>query len=103
MSRILKESKPYTFLKQGIIDYKKVAQKLKQLLEEKNCQFFFNAKVTGIEVLKDTVKILTTSGNFFTTKLINCTGLYADKLAKLSGEKINFQILPFRGEYYQLK
>ena len=40
--------------------------------------------------------------NFIANKLINAAGLYSDKLAKIS-EKINYKIIPFRGEYYNLK
>ncbi|MFN0037278.1 MAG: L-2-hydroxyglutarate oxidase [Saprospiraceae bacterium] len=34
---------------------------------------------------------------------VNCSGLYSDHIARLTGEKLDIQILPFRGEYYDLK
>ena len=35
--------------------------------------------------------------------LINCAGLHADRVARLAGLHPSVQIVPFRGEYYQLK
>ena len=35
--------------------------------------------------------------------MVNCAGLYSDKIARLTAEKLNLKIIPFRGEYYQLK
>ncbi|MEJ2504935.1 MAG: L-2-hydroxyglutarate oxidase [Ignavibacteriaceae bacterium] len=35
--------------------------------------------------------------------LVNCGGLYSDKIAKLCGVNPGLQIVPFRGEYYKLK
>src|SRR5699024_5498970 len=34
--------------------------------------------------------------------LINCAGLYSDKLAKMSGVDTDVKIIPFRGEYFKL-
>src|SRR5699024_12510445 len=39
---------------------------------------------------------------FDTKYLVNCAGLYSDKLAKLSGVKTDVKIIPFRGEYFKL-
>jgi L-2-hydroxyglutarate oxidase len=35
--------------------------------------------------------------------LINCAGLYSDRVAKLGGINPEMKIIPFRGEYYELK
>ena len=35
--------------------------------------------------------------------LINCAGLQSDRLARLTGVKPGLKIVPFRGEYYELK
>lgn len=47
--------------------------------------------------------IETTSGTFETKYLINCTGLYSDRIARLGGINPRVKIIPFRGEYYELK
>ena len=34
--------------------------------------------------------------------LVNCAGLYSDRLAEMSGVEPGMKIVPFRGEYYEL-
>ena len=46
----------------------------------------------------------TKQGDFETERLVNCAGLHADRVAKLVSElSIDMRIMPFRGEYYNLK
>lgn len=87
----------------GIIDYEKVAQKLATLIESKGGQVLTNAKVYDIKkTTGDQHIIASAQGEFETDLLINCAGLYADKVAQMTGQQLDFQILPFRGEYYDL-
>lgn len=87
----------------GIINYEKVAQKLATLIENKGGQVLTNAKVYDIKKgTGDQHIIASAQGEFKTDLLINCAGLYSDKVAQMTGQKIDFQILPFRGEYYDL-
>lgn len=87
----------------GIIDYEKVAQKLATLIESKGGQVLTNAKVYDIKKTRGDQHIIASAqGEFETDLLINCAGLYSDKIAQMTGQKIDFQILPFRGEYYDL-
>lgn len=44
-----------------------------------------------------------TAGTFHATYVINCAGLYSDHIAKLAGVQIDLQIIPFRGEYYEIR
>ena len=44
----------------------------------------------------------TTQGTFATRFAINCAGLHSDRMSRLAGEKSDVQIMPFRGEYYDL-
>jgi L-2-hydroxyglutarate oxidase len=43
------------------------------------------------------------AGEFRTKFLVNCAGLYSDKVAKICGVNPSLKIIPFRGEYYKLK
>ena len=61
----------------------------------------------GEQVLKITQKngqILVNTKNYEIKSkyLINCAGIYADRIANLTGLKLNYRIIPFRGKYYQL-
>ena len=45
----------------------------------------------------------TTSGSFRTSALVNCAGLFSDRVTAMSGQQPAARIVPFRGEYYELK
>jgi L-2-hydroxyglutarate oxidase len=45
----------------------------------------------------------TPAGAFSADYLINCAGLYSDRVAELAGERRDMRILPFRGEYYKIR
>ena len=87
----------------GIVDYSKVTDAYAKLfLEgggylETNCKFLSLINSTGELVAT------TTKGEFKTKFLVNCGGLYCDRIAKLCGVNPGLQIVPFRGEYYKLK
>lgn len=86
----------------GIVDYKVVAKKLFEKTN-RNSTYFFGHKVEKVEQADNIITLHTNKDKFRTKYLINCAGLYSDRLAKLSGIKINYKIIPFRGEYYYLK
>jgi L-2-hydroxyglutarate oxidase len=59
--------------------------------------------VTQIKDISEGKEIDTSQGIFATRMLINCGGLQSDRLAKLGNIDPQVQIIPFRGEYYELK
>ena len=87
----------------GIVNYKAVCNKMAELFQKKDGQIFTNNKLTKVIQHSDYLTAITDKRAFTCKLLINCAGLYADKLALLTGQKIDFKIVPFRGEYYQLK
>ncbi len=87
----------------GIIDFKGMSRKYAELIESTGNSIFFNRKVINI-VEKNGVNVVNTEGGDIETKVvINCAGLYADIVAKMTQPEVNIQVLPFRGEYYDLK
>ena len=52
---------------------------------------------------KGFIHVYTTGERLTTRMVVNCGGLQSDKIAKLSGAKVNYRIIPFRGEYYKIK
>lgn len=86
----------------SIVNYYDVAKKIEEILKRKNINIKYNTKVIKIKESDNFVKIKSKSNVFLAKKLIVCGGLQADRLAKLAGLKINFKIIPFKGEYYQL-
>lgn len=87
----------------GIVDYAGMCIKLQELLEAQNGKVLFGQKVTNIRETEDEITVSTEASSFKTRHLIGCGGLYSDKVAKSGGVKSPVQIVPFKGEYYELK
>lgn len=88
----------------GIVDYKLVAEKIGEDFVEQGGTIRLGEKVEKI-TQGNSINIIETSLSTFEGKMIiNCAGLYSDKMAQLSQKNpIDVKIIPFRGEYYQLK
>ncbi|MHA8065367.1 L-2-hydroxyglutarate oxidase [Aquirufa sp. ROCK2-A2] len=88
----------------GIVDYRAVAAKLAVGIEAKGCQLHLGEQVTNI-TKGLTYSIVETNKGVYETKLvINCAGLYSDKVAQMSQkEPLDVRIVPFRGEYFKLR
>jgi len=83
----------------GIVAYKRVTEEMKKELEASNTvEFFFNEMVLSFN--DDYTQ--TTKQKIKSDLVINCAGLYCDKIASLAGEKLDVRIIPFRGEYYTI-
>ena len=86
----------------GIIDYIGFCKSLLQKIENRGGVLKTSCKVINIVQKNKETFIQTTKGDFKTQQIINCAGLYSDKICSFTQDK-NFQIIPFRGEYYKLK
>lgn len=87
----------------GIIEFTKVAQKMLDLLKEQGCEIHFNEPVRKIVRQSGGNLIITHSNTFQCRLVVNCAGLYSDRIARMTGADPNFRIIPFRGEYYTLR
>lgn len=88
----------------GIINYKKVAKKYAELIIARGGVIRTGFKVSSIKRSDNEVTVIGEAGEISGGLLINCAGLYADKVAQMTGQNIQgVQIVPFRGEYYELK
>lgn len=87
----------------GIVDYRVVSEKIAQKFQRLGGTIHFGEKVTGIKQGKPII-VNTGKADYETKLLINCAGLYSDKVTQMSEEKpINLRIIPFRGEYYKIR
>ncbi len=86
----------------GIIDYGGVVRAYARIITAGGQKIQTSAQVTGITVLKGERRVETTAGDFAGKLIVNCAGLYADRIAKLAGGAPPMKIVPFRGEYYEL-
>ena len=87
----------------GIVDYRVVAEKYAEVLQNQGGELRLNEKVKDIRVEVDSVTVVTTKSTYTTKLIVNCAGLYSDKIAQLTSPNLNIKIIPFRGEYYKLK
>ncbi|MFT2112475.1 L-2-hydroxyglutarate oxidase [Marinomonas sp. 2405UD68-3] len=86
----------------GIVDYQKICRKLAELFEYNGGVLCLDSKVTGLKESKKEVTIEIGSRAITVGHLVTCSGLMADRMTKMLGIPTNFQIIPFRGEYYKL-
>ena len=106
----VKEIEPYVHCVEGvwvpqtgIVDYKDVSVKYLELIQLKGVVVYLGEKVLKIQTSKETTLVITDKQEIATKAVVNCCGLYSDKVAKLTNNEIDLQIIPFRGEYYELK
>ena len=86
----------------GIVDYKQVCQKYAQIAAEQGTELYNNALVKSIAETPDGYVLKTANNEYSTKFLINCAGLFSDRVAQLAQAKPPAKIIPFRGEYYEL-
>jgi len=106
----LKELEPHTpgiraihVPEAGIVNFRAVAEKLADLIEARGGVVHCSARVIGIKSGAQEVAIETTVNDFTADYVVACAGLQSDRVARLSGIQPAAKIVPFRGEYYELK
>lgn len=87
----------------GIVDFVKVTQTFGEIFEERDGEVLLNAQVFKISKHANDIVLHTTDGEVMCRNLVNCGGLQSDRLARMSGVNPGLKIIPFRGEYYELK
>ena len=86
----------------GIVDYTLVAKKYAELIEQAGGRIILSSKVIGLREDGQSNVVETTSGAFRARYVINCAGLYSDTIARMAGVSTDLEIIPFRGEYYEV-
>ncbi len=89
---------------EGIVDYPGVCQKLGELIRQAGGEIKLNTRVDKIVAEADGGWVLETSAGIFrATFAVTCGGLHADRLVRAAGQIPAAKIIPFRGEYFQIK
>lgn len=86
----------------GIVNFREVTEKFGELFINNGGEIHYNNKVEAVKNNADTIEVTTNKTVYEADYLVNCAGLYSDKLAKLSGIDTDVKIIPFRGEYFKL-
>ncbi|HZB81633.1 MAG TPA: L-2-hydroxyglutarate oxidase [Rubrobacteraceae bacterium] len=87
----------------GIVDFTQVAEAFAAVVEEEGGELRKSTEVEDVSETEGEVEISTNRGTFRARSLINCAGLHSDRVALLCGVETGVKIVPFRGEYYELK
>ncbi|MEO6873982.1 MAG: L-2-hydroxyglutarate oxidase [Opitutaceae bacterium] len=88
---------------EGIVDYPAVCAALQRAIENRGGALWTSQRVTGIRETAGTWVAETNAGAHEADYLINCAGLFSDRIAELAGIDRTVRIVPFRGEYFRLR
>lgn len=87
----------------GIISYKQVSEKLAENFRKAGGYIHLSEPVREIRRRGSEATVLTSKGAYDTKLIVNCAGLYSDKIARMTGQDVHVKIVPFRGEYYKIR
>ena len=87
----------------GIVDYKLVTEKYGGMFNKYDGRILTGCRFLSLKKKSSGLIVHTSKGEFECGLLVNCGGLYSDKIAKICGVAPGLQIVPFRGEYYKIK
>ena len=87
----------------AITDFGAIARAMADELRGAGVEIRTDCEVRGIAHRESEVGVETTTGALRFDYLVACAGLAADRIAELSGDRPDPRIVPFRGEYWQLK
>jgi L-2-hydroxyglutarate oxidase len=87
----------------GIIDFRRVALALADDVREAGGGILTSHRVTGLRETGADVVVRTSGETVLAQQVLSCAGLHSDQVARLSGAPADPVIVPFRGDYWQLK
>lgn len=87
----------------GIVNYRLVSKKIAEKFIQLGGQVLTSHKVIGVEAQPGRVEVITPQKTIVCKLMVNCAGLYCDKIAEMAGQNLDVRIIPFRGEYYSIK
>ena len=88
----------------GIVDFRRVAMALADEVRARGGEILTGRRVTAIERRRGALILATRAGEVVAGSVIACAGLWADRVAALTGDagREAPRIVPFRGDYYTL-
>jgi len=87
----------------GIVDYKAVTRAYADVVAAAGGRVELKAALVGCRRDQGGLVLSTTAGEKHCRFLVNCAGLQSDRVARLCGVEPGVHIIPFRGEYYELR
>jgi len=87
----------------GIVNYTIVSEKYGESIRTAGGEIHLGEKVIEIQKKAGEAVVVTQKASYSTKLVVNCGGLYSDKVAGMTVPNLDVKIIPFRGEYYKLK
>jgi len=87
----------------GIVNYREVSLKMAELIRAQGGEIHCSAKLHSVRRETTATILQTTAGDFAARCVVTCAGLHSDRIARLCGWQPKTRIVPFRGEYFELK
>ena len=87
----------------GIVNFRQVCQRLAEHIRRRDGRIVTGTLVTGMTHENGGVIVHSPAGDFHSRYVVNCAGLHSDRVTRLSGQRPKAKIVPFRGEYFQLR
>lgn len=88
---------------EGIVDYPAVCEKLGALIRENGGEIRLGTCLVKFVARPGKWIAQTSAGDFCCRLVVTCGGLHSDRLVRAAGQKPTAKIIPFRGEYYQIR
>lgn len=87
----------------GIVDYQAVVRKYAEKIKDLDGLIELGEKIFDFQIASNQIEVIGQNKTWLAKHVINCAGLYSDRLALKTVSNLSLRILPFRGEYYKLK
>jgi L-2-hydroxyglutarate oxidase len=87
----------------GIVDYLQVCERLAVRIQEHGGRIVTGARVTAMRQQGGQTVVQSLAGEFPVDYVVNCAGLHSDRVTAMSGQRPEVKIIPFRGEYFEVK
>lgn len=88
----------------GIVNYRQVCERMGELISEANGnEILLGQEASEISGAGNGLLVGTGQAEIETKFLINCGGLHSDRVTRMGGNEPPAKIIPFKGEYYELR
>lgn len=87
----------------GIVNYRRVCEQMATCITNHGDDLRLRFKLEKIKSSANSLSLISQKGTtIHCDRMINCAGLHSDRVFKMAGGISSVQIVPFRGEYYDL-
>jgi L-2-hydroxyglutarate oxidase LhgO len=87
----------------GIVNFRRACERMGEIVIDRGGEIHCGHRVREMRIDDRRVRVITDLDEFDVGYVVNCAGLQSDRMTRVSGQQPEARIIPFRGEYYELK